>query len=198
MKRVLLAVVVLAAGLAVIACQDQKRARVYDNGANMSSNTSYNASNMSSNGWNNGRTFNVNLKPSENVTDSSGAGNAWFNFSRDNNSVQYRLSSQDLTSNVTSAHIHLGKPGTEGTPVVTLFSGLPKQATGQFSSGSFTRNDLTGPLSGKDISDLMQEIRNNNAYVNVHTEKYPQGEIRGQMTWQTNDGMNLNSNSANP
>lgn len=180
MKGTLLALVAVTACLTVIACQEQKKARVTDNCA----------SGTCPIGGGSGATFNVDLRPGENATDSNGSGTAWFCFSQDGTSAQYRLSAQNMCSNVTEAHIHLGKPGTEGPPVVTLFSGSPKQAKGEISSGTFTKSDLMGPLSGKEICDLIREIRNNNAYVNVHTEKYPRGEIRGQMVWP-NGGKNL-------
>jgi CHRD domain len=47
--------------------------------------------------------------------------------------------------------------------------------------GTLTAADLVGPLQGKSISDLVDQIKAGNAYVNVHTEKYPAGEIRGQI-----------------
>jgi hypothetical protein len=34
-----------------------------------------------------------------------------------------------------------------------------------------------GPMSGKQISDLMTAITNGETYVNIHTEKHPNGEI---------------------
>ena len=36
-------------------------------------------------------------------------------------------------------------------------------------------------MKGKQISDLVTGMSNESTYVNVHTEKYPNGEIRGQI-----------------
>jgi hypothetical protein len=38
-----------------------------------------------------------------------------------------------------------------------------------------------GPLAGGSLDDLVHLIRTGQAYVNVHTEQYPAGEIRGQI-----------------
>jgi hypothetical protein len=39
--------------------------------------------------------------------------------------------------------------------------------------------NLVGPLQGKQLSDLIALLQNGQAYVNVHTEQNPNGEIRG-------------------
>ena len=36
-------------------------------------------------------------------------------------------------------------------------------------------------MKGKQISDLATAMSNGSTYVNVHTEKYPNGEIRGHI-----------------
>ena len=48
--------------------------------------------------------------------------------------------------------------------------------------GYITSSDLVGPLKGKQISDLVKLINDGEAYVNVHTETNPKGEIRGQIS----------------
>jgi hypothetical protein len=47
--------------------------------------------------------------------------------------------------------------------------------------GNITDSDLTGPMQGKTLSDLISEIDNGNTYTNVHTASHPDGEIRGQI-----------------
>ena len=41
---------------------------------------------------------------------------------------------------------------------------------------------MQGPLKGKEISDLISLMSNGGAYANVHTDKYPKGAIRGQIS----------------
>jgi len=48
-------------------------------------------------------------------------------------------------------------------------------------SGTITAADLTGPLAGRTMSDLLAAIRAGNIYVNFHTAAFPAGEIRGQL-----------------
>ena len=77
-----------------------------------------------------------------------------------------------------AVHIHQGNEKENGPVVATLFEGdfvpccLPQE---------ITKEDLEGPLKGKPISALIDLMNSDNAYVNVHTFSYPDGEIRGQI-----------------
>jgi hypothetical protein len=51
--------------------------------------------------------------------------------------------------------------------------------TGQLAEGHITPANFVGPLQGKQLDDLIALMQNETAYVNVHTEQNPQGEIRG-------------------
>jgi hypothetical protein len=51
--------------------------------------------------------------------------------------------------------------------------------TGVLGTGDFTAANFVGPLAGMTLADLMTAIHENRAYVNVHTQQYPGGEIRG-------------------
>jgi hypothetical protein len=48
-------------------------------------------------------------------------------------------------------------------------------------NGSIAANNLEGPMQGKTVAELIDAIKNNTTYVNVHTEQNPDGEIRGQL-----------------
>jgi len=52
---------------------------------------------------------------------------------------------------------------------------------GMLSQGNITSDKLDGPLKGKQISDLVKLIGDDNAYANVHTQQNPKGEIMGQI-----------------
>ncbi len=108
-------------------------------------------------------------------------GEAAFGIAKDDE-LTYKLTLMDI-ENVTAAHIHLGKMGKNGGPVAGLFAGPKKEGKfgGTLSEGTITSKELMGPLAGKSVKDLVKLIRSGDAYVNVHTDKYPDGEIRGQI-----------------
>lgn len=107
--------------------------------------------------------------------------------------LSYTLTYRNLSSKVTQAHIHVGQPGVNGGIAVTLCSDLdaaiaagtqrcPDGAVAEI-SGVITANDVVGPegqgISPKDFAELIQMMRTKVTYVNVHTKKFPGGEIRG-------------------
>ncbi len=102
--------------------------------------------------------------------------------SADGKEITYVLKVNDI-ENVTAAHIHAGKKGENGAPVAGLFMGPKKEGkfSGELAKGTITDKDLVGKLAGKTIGDLVKLIKDGDAYVNIHTVKYPNGEIRGQM-----------------
>ncbi len=111
-----------------------------------------------------------------------GSGEAIFTLGKDGKELSYELKVKGL-ENIAAAHIHAGKMGEEGAPVVGLFGG-PKKAgafSGVLSKGTIMDKDLVGTLAGKTVSDLVAMIKAGGAYVNVHTAKVPTGEIRGQI-----------------
>ncbi len=109
-------------------------------------------------------------------------GEADFKLSKDGKELTYILKVKDI-ENVTASHIHAGKKGEEGAPVVGLFKGPKKEGkfSGILAKGTITDSDLVGPLAGKTVEDLEKMIKDGDAYVNVHTTQDPGGEIRGQL-----------------
>ncbi|MDQ6668856.1 MAG: CHRD domain-containing protein [Thermoproteota archaeon] len=99
------------------------------------------------------------------------------------NSMSYKVTVTNMEK-VTAAHIHKGKVGENGPVIVSLFkTGSPSATTnGTLLQGNITSAKLEGPLAGKQLSDLINLLNNREAYVNVHTQANPNGEIRGQPT----------------
>jgi hypothetical protein len=91
-------------------------------------------------------------------------------------------------------------PGQNGPIVVWLYPstapvpGPPGagRTDGVLAEGTITAANLTGPLTGHPLSDLVEAMRTGNAYVNLHTNDgvdgintgagdFPGGEIRADI-----------------
>lgn len=114
-------------------------------------------------------------------------GEAIFILSEDGTELKYSLIVSQL-GDVTQAHIHLAPPGQNGPIVAFLFEEANiddpddgVSVSGSLVRGTITSSDLIGPLEGSELSDLIEEMENGNAYVNAHTPENPGGEIRGQI-----------------
>jgi (2Fe-2S) ferredoxin len=113
-------------------------------------------------------------------------GQVQFEVSRDGTYIYYRLNVANIR-NITQAHIHLGAKGVNGPIVAWLFPSAPPEVLvpgrfqGVLSVGVVTQVNLVGPLAGQMLSDLVDAMQTGNAYVNVHTQDVPSGEIRGQI-----------------
>jgi len=82
--------------------------------------------------------------------------------------------------NVTAAHIHIGMPGEDGPVAAMLFMG--EFSTGPGGVGTLATGTLTdADIDGMTLADMVAEMEAGNTYVNIHTDQYPGGEIRGQI-----------------
>jgi hypothetical protein len=80
----------------------------------------------------------------------------------------WKLTFGKLTGPALAAHIHMGKAGKAGNVVVPLCAGT-KCKSGVHGTATLT-------------PAVLKAVKNGGAYVNVHTAKNPNGEIRGQIT----------------
>lgn len=101
--------------------------------------------------------------------------------------AHYTLTVED-SCNVTQAHIHLGAADEDGPVVAWLYpeTGMePDPIDGGFSGtlaeGTITADDLVGEWEGAAFTDALATFEDGAAYVNVHTEAHPGGEVRGQI-----------------
>ncbi len=113
-------------------------------------------------------------------------GQAFFQLSEDGMEIRYRLIVANIRD-VLMAHIHAGPSDGAGPVVVWLYPSapppalIPGRSDGILAAGSFDTGDLVGPLAGMSLSDLVDLMNAGGTYVNVHTQQYPGGEIRGQI-----------------
>jgi hypothetical protein len=153
-----------------------------------------------------GQSFSATLSGKDEVppTESNSTGTAKFqvNQNKDNESqVSFWVNTTGIKK-INQAHIHNGTAGDNGDIVATLSKG--KSAKGNDSppqigfAGNITKDDLQGPLKGKEISDLVKLMSDGGAYANVHTDKYSKGAIRGQIestSANTDAGQSANDNA---
>lgn len=107
--------------------------------------------------------------------------------------ITYRLTYGGLEADVAQAHIHFGQRHTAGGISVFLCSNLGNgpagtpacPAQGGEVTGTLTAAAVIGPaaqgIAAGEFAELIAAIRTGNAYANVHSTKYPAGEIRGQI-----------------
>jgi hypothetical protein len=120
----------------------------------------------------------MNLSGSEEVPPVQTKATGVAEFTPGEDSVAYSINATNIQG-ATAGHIHLGKEGENGPVVVTLFKyDSPMNEVSE--SGTFTADNLEGPLAGKQLSDLAIAGANGTLYVNIHTEQNHNGEIRGQ------------------
>ena len=92
------------------------------------------------------------------------------------------------STNVTAAHLHCGRPGTNGTVAFGLISPGTFRFDGDVASGVLTNADFNGndcvPEVGRPVNNiaaLALAMRDGLIYMNVHTVNNLGGEVRGQL-----------------
>jgi hypothetical protein len=87
---------------------------------------------------------------------------------------------------VTSAHIHEGAPGANGPVVFFLESSTSFSGTVSEETLEQQKDDSLG-VSGLNFEEFLGLLRTGSLYVNVHTDAYPGGEIRGNIPAPTHE-----------
>ena len=101
--------------------------------------------------------------------------------------IDYELSYSDLEAPVLFAHIHLGQRTANGGVAAFLCGGGGKPACPQSGTvtGTIVPADVVGPaaqgIAPGEFDELVTAIRAGVTYANVHSDKFPGGEIRGQI-----------------
>jgi len=126
----------------------------------------------------------------------TGTGEFTATIAPDGEVIQYTETFSGLQGTVTQSHIHVGQLGVNGSIVIFLCqtaanpdpTGLapvcPQQGT--VSGTITTANVIAGAtasqqLAAGDLGAVVTAIRGGAAYVSVHTDASPGGEIRGQL-----------------
>ncbi len=103
-------------------------------------------------------------------TDSTGTGKLEATLDTDTNVFTYTVTYEGLTGEATAAHFHGPAPeGANAPPVIPVEGALASPING------------TATLTDEQITQL----QGGQWYFNVHTAKFPDGEIRGQVVTAT-------------
>lgn len=126
----------------------------------------------------------------------STTGNGTFSarISKDGSQIEWELTYDDLEGAVQQAHIHFGQKSVTGPISVFLCTNLgngpagtqPCPAPPAKISGTITAVDVTNlanerGISAGELPELIEAIRAGATYVNVHSTRWPGGEIRSQI-----------------
>jgi hypothetical protein len=109
--------------------------------------------------------FNANLTPGAEAppVESSATGTAEMTFDTSSKKLAWTIQCRDLSGDPTAAHFHgPAKAGMNAGPVIDISKNWEK--------GSATLTD-----------EQSKQLQGGDWYVNVHTAKHPNGEIRGQV-----------------
>jgi len=107
-------------------------------------------------------------------------------YCENNQELIYKLEVEEI-KDVYMAHIHIGPSDKQGPIAVWLYPLNNQDNAQRCIEGEFNGTLAEGTIKQEDIkegitfNELIEAMRNGNAYVNVHTKKFMPGEIRGQV-----------------
>ncbi len=141
-----------------------------------------------------GRDFHTDLRGFEEVPSVSTIAGAEVKaeVNRAGTELRYRLRYRNLEGDVQQAHIHFGQEDVNGGISVFLCSNLGNGPAGTPAcpaapatvTGTLDAADVVGPaaqgIAAGEFGELVRAMRAGVTYANVHSSKFPGGEVRGQ------------------
>jgi hypothetical protein len=153
------------------------------------------------------REFLNGVKEAAAVVSTTGTGTFRAEISRDGEKIDYVLTFENLEGDVRQAHIHIGHPQNQGGIVLWLCDSdanpspnADTPACNSYEPADLRAGRVTGTLTEAHVRDqpgngiagaplttpgefdeVVRLIRAGRTYVNVHTVKFPPGEIRSQI-----------------
>jgi hypothetical protein len=123
---------------------------------------------------------------------SDGTATLDLDLNRSAQTLMFKLTFSGLSTAVTQAHIHFGKVHVPGGIMVFFCSNLGNGPAGTQAcpasgtvTGTVTAAGVVGPTAQNvtpgDFDAIADALESNTAYGNIHTTKFPAGEIRGQI-----------------
>ena len=111
--------------------------------------------------------------------------------------IVYQLQVEKI-QDVYMAHLHIGPSDKEGLVAVWLYPPQNNKTAQHIIEGEFNGTLTEGVIRQEDLKhgivlgDLIESLRDGNAYVNIHTRNFIMGELRGQV--ETNQYVGLREN----
>ena len=119
---------------------------------------------------------------------------------RSGDTLHYKLHYRNLEGNVLQSHIHFGEEHTNGGIVVFLCTNLgngpagrtvppcpppPAEVEGVLTADDVSTAAASGPartqgIAEREFAEFVRAMRAGATYANVHSDRWPSGEIRGQ------------------
>ncbi|MGD1838074.1 MAG: CHRD domain-containing protein, partial [Nitrososphaeraceae archaeon] len=131
------------------------------------------------------------IVPFDESIDSIATGDAFFTFDEENNEFSYEIfldgmSYEKNDDDVEIIQIHLGGNTDNGPSILAICNekkgdGHCKEGPGLVVEGEFEEKDMTGPFKKSTFMELLDVFQFGDAYVNIQTDEYPDGELRGQI-----------------
>lgn len=136
-----------------------------------------------------GGSFEAELNGFQETPAVSTTGHGEFEAEVDDDRIEFELSFSGLEgTNTLAAHIHFGQKGVAGGVSAFLCGGGGKPACPSRSGtvmGTITPADIIGPagqgIAAGEFAEVVRAMEAGKTYANVHTDKHPGGEIRGQI-----------------
>lgn len=136
---------------------------------------------------NNGNRFRATLSGFNETPSISSTGRGSVAITLRASSISYRLTYSGLEAAAAQAHIHFGDRDVAGGVVAFLCGGGDKPACPASGTvtGTIDAADVIGPadqgIEPGAFAEFVRAIRANQTYANVHSSKFPAGEIRGEL-----------------
>jgi hypothetical protein len=112
---------------------------------------------------------------------------------QDKTAIDYTLKYTTLKGDIQQAHLHFAQKGVNGGIVVWLCSNLgnapsgtplcptaPATLTGTITATNVVAVNAQGIDAGA-LNDLIDALQVGRVYLNVHSSRFPSGEVRGQI-----------------
>jgi len=133
--------------------------------------------------------FSATLLGDNEVPPINSTGSATFHMENANGVITFSLTFSGLSSNLVVSHLHFAPTRVAGGVMIFLCGGGNQPSCPAATSGTITGTIIAGNVTGPttqgidagDLTSALEAVADGASYANMHTTKFPGGEIRGQV-----------------